>query len=162
MSDQKIQGLKGDPEVTRREFLAKGTKLLGFVPLLGLFSGSLFRLRPDFYKKAWPGRDFSADLVTVYKMVPLSGLKYGKAEAHHMANKIFPSIDAARACRPHKGFLYGLKAVPLPGALVNGVDGAALFCGRKDLDQRIRTDRHHWQHLGVDIDTVFGVVMKNA
>ena len=75
MSDQEIHGLKGDSEVTRREFLATGTKLLGFVPLLGFFSGSLFRLRPDFYKKAGQSRDFSGDLVTVYKKLARSGLK---------------------------------------------------------------------------------------
>jgi hypothetical protein len=30
-------------------------------------------------------------------MVPLPGRKYDKAELRHMANKIFPSIEAARA-----------------------------------------------------------------
>jgi hypothetical protein len=79
----------------------------------------------------------------------------------HMANKIFPSIAAARARRPHRGFLYGLKSVPLPRSLINGMDQYALFCNRKDFDQRVRADRHHWQRLGVDVDTVFGIV-KNA
>jgi hypothetical protein len=94
-------------------------------------------------------------------MVPLPGLKYGKAEMRHMANKVFASIEAARARRPHKGFLYGLKPVPLPASLVNGMNHYALFCNRKDFDQRVRTDRHHWQHLGIDVSAVFDTV-KNA
>lgn len=93
-------------------------------------------------------------------MVQLPGLKYGKAELRHMANKIFPSIEAARARRPHKGFLYGLKIVTLPSALVGGVDRGTLFCDRKDFDQRVRRDRHHWRNLGVDADAVFGTVMN--
>ena len=155
-----VDGVSGRP-LDRRGFLQATAKFLLAVPFLGLFSGSLLRLRPDFHQKAWPQRDVSAGPITVYKMVPLPGLKYGKAEMAHMANKIFPSIEAARARRPHGGFLYGLKTVPLPGSLVGGIDAYTLFCNRKDFDQRVRTDRHHWQRLGVDVDIVFGVI-KNA
>jgi hypothetical protein len=91
-------------------------------------------------------------------MVPLPGRKYGKAETSHMANKIFPSMEAARARRPHAGFVYGLKTVPLPPSLVKGLDAYSLFCNRKDFDQRVRRDLHHWQSLGLDVNAVFGVV----
>ena len=154
----KPHGPAGDSPVTRREFVATAAKLLAAIPFLGFFSGSAFGAQPDSYESAWQRRDCSADPVTVYKMVPLPGYKYGKAEARHMANKIFPSIEAARAHRPHRGFVYGLKAVPVPRPLVNGMDQCALFCGRKDFDQRVHADRYHWQSLDIDITAVFDVV----
>jgi hypothetical protein len=134
---------------------------LGSLSIFGFLRRSFLKLKPDFYEKALQRRDFSGPSATVYKMVPLPGRKYDKAETHHMANKIFPSIEAARARRPHRGFLYALKAVPLPRLLVNGMDQYTLFCNRKDFDQRVRRDLHHWQALGIDTDAVFGVV-RNA
>jgi hypothetical protein len=131
---------------------------LGSLSIVGLLRRSLFKLQPDFYVKALQRRDFSGISATVYKMVPLPGRKYDKAETNHMANKIFPSIEAARARRPHRGFLYGLKAVPLPRPLVNGMDQYTLFCHRKDFDQRVRRDLHHWQALGVEVSAVFDVI----
>jgi hypothetical protein len=38
------------------------------------------------------------------------------------------------------------------------MDQYTLFCHRKDFDQRVRRDLHHWQALGVDVNAVFGVV----
>jgi hypothetical protein len=157
----KAHGPAGDRPVTRREFVTTAAKFLGAIPFLGFFSGRVFGSQIDFYENAWQRRDCSADPVTVYKMVPLPGRKYDKAETRHMANKIFPSIDAARARRPHRGFLYGLKPVPLPRSLVNGMDQQALFCTRKDFDQRVHADRHHWRNLDIDITAVFDVV-RNA
>ena len=150
-----------DCPVTRREFFSTAAKFFCAIPFVGFFNGSVFGSQSDFYEKAWQRRDCSADPVTVYKMVPLPHRRYDKAEARHMANKIFPSLGAARAHRPHRGFLYGLKPVPLPPVLVNGMDVDTLFCGRKDFDQRVRTDQHHWHSLGVDIDGVFDLV-RNA
>jgi hypothetical protein len=158
MFGHKPYGPAGDSPVTRREFVTTAAKFLGAIPFLGFFSNSVFGSQPDFYEKAWERRDCAADPVTVYKMVPLPGLKYGKAETRHMANKIFPSIEAARARRPHGGFLYGLKTVPLPRPLINGMDGQALFCGRKDFDQRVHADHHHWRDLDIDTTAVFNVV----
>jgi len=48
--------------------------------------------------------------------------------------------------------------VPLPRSMVNGMDQYTLFCHRKDFDQRVGRDLHHWQSLGVDVNAVFGVV----
>jgi hypothetical protein len=158
MFGQKAHGPAGKSEVTRREFVATGIGFLGSLSIVGLLSRSFLKPKSDFYEKALRGRDFSGISATVYKMVPLPGRKYDKAETNHMANKIFPSIEAARARRPHRGFLYGLKAVPLPRSLVNGMDQYTLFCHRKDFDQRVRRDLHHWQALGVDVNAVFGVV----
>ena len=93
-------------------------------------------------------------------MVPLPGIKYNTAERRHMSNKIFPSIDAARAHRPHRGFVYGLKAVPLSNLSVHGMDTYTLFCNRKDFDQRVLSDGHYWQRLGIDMNAVFSVVMS--
>jgi hypothetical protein len=154
-----IHGISSEP-LDRRGFLQTAATLLAAIPFLGFFGNSPFKLRLGFYQKAWLCRDFSASPITVYKMVPLPGVKYDNAEIRHMANKIFPSIDAARARRPHRGFVYGLKAVPLPRALTCGMDESALFCSRKDFDQRVRKDRRHWQNLGVDADAVFGTVMN--
>jgi hypothetical protein len=151
-------GPAGQSPVTRREFVATGVSFLGFLSVFGLLKRSLFRPEPGFYEKALQHRDFSGSSVTVYKMLPLPGRKYDNAELRHMANKIFPSIDAARARRPHRGFIYGLRAVPLPPSLVNGMDQYTLFCHRKDFDQRVRRDLHHWQALGVNVNAVFGVV----
>jgi hypothetical protein len=150
-----------DQPLDRRGFLQAAAKFLAAIPFLGFFSGSAFASQSDFYEKAWERRDCAADPVTVYKMVPLPGLKYGKAETRHMANKIFPSIEAARARRPHGGFLYGLKAVPLPRPLINGMDEQTLFYNRKDFDQRVHADRHHWRDLDIDTTAVFDVV-RNA
>ena len=105
-------------------------------------------------------RNLDRDPISVYKMVPLPSIKYDNAEMRHMANKIFPSVAAARARRPHRGFIYGLKTVPLPRSLINGTDQNTLFCSRKDFDQRVRADRRHWQRLGIDVDTVFSTVMN--
>ena len=158
MFGHKTHGPAGNKDVTRREFLSTGLTFLGAIPLLGFFGGLL--LRPT--RSSWLKTLNSSDgVVTVYKMVPLPGIKYDKAEICHMANKIFPSIAAAHAHRPHRGFLYGLKAVPLPRSLVNDTNGNVLFCGRKDFDQRVRTDQHLWRHLGVDVAAVFSIV-KNA
>jgi len=151
----------GSEPLNRRHFLRTTAKFLAALPLFGLFGASLLKLRPSFYQKAWLRRDFSANPVTVFKMVPLPGVKYGNAEIRHMANKIFPSIDAARARRQHPGFLYGLKKIVLPRSQTNGMDEYTLFCGRKDLDARVASDRRHWQRLGIDIDQVFSVI-RNA
>jgi hypothetical protein len=145
-------------QVTRRGFLVTGVSFLGSLSMFGLLNRSFLKSQPSFYKKALQNRDFSGSPATVYKMVPLPNHKYDKADINHMANKIFPSIEAARARRPHHGFVYGLKTVPLPRSLVNGMDQYALFCHRKDFDQRVRRDLHHWQSLGVDVNAVFGVV----
>jgi hypothetical protein len=155
-----IDGVSGQP-LDRRGFLQTAAKLLVTIPFFGFFSSSLLKSHVDLFQKARLCRDSSPDPVTVYKMVPLTGVKYDNAEIRHMANKIFPSIAAARARRPHRGFLYGLKVVPLPASLVNGMDGYTLFCNRKDFDRRVRTDQHHWQRLGVDVNAVLSVV-KNA
>jgi hypothetical protein len=163
MFGHKSHGPAGESPVTRREFVATSIGFLGSLSIFGLLSRSFLKLKlkPDFYDKALQRRDFSGPSATVYKMVPLPGHKYDKAELRHMANKIFPSIEAARARRPHRGFLYGLRAVPLPCSLVNGMDQHKLFCHRKDFDQRVRRDLHHWQALGIDTAAVFGVV-RNA
>ena len=145
-------------EVTRREFLTAGAKILGLASLIGFVGRSVFQFGRNFYQKAWLRRNLTAGSVTVYKMVALPGRTYAKCDPKHMANKIFPSIEAARARRQHAAFLYGLKRIDLPSALVNGMDQRALFCGRKDLDVRVATDRRHWQRLGIDIDAVFHVV----
>ena len=158
MFGHKSHGPAGERPVTRREFVATAAQFLAAIPFFGFFSRSAFGFQADFYEDAWQRRDCAADPVTVYKMVPLPGCKYDKAETRHMANKIFPSIEAARARRPHRGFLYGLKPVPLPRSLVNGMDRDALFCSRKDFDQRVNTDRHHWRNLDIDTTAVFDVV----
>jgi hypothetical protein len=160
MFGYKAHGPTEGKDVTRREFLASGAQYLGFISL-GVFGSSLFRSAHSSQQKSGRNLNSPDEVVTVYKMVPLPRIKYDKAEINHMANKIFPSIAAAHAHRPHRGFLYGLKAVPLPNLLVVGTNQNTLFCGRKDFDQRVRTDRRYWQHLGVDTDAVFGVV-KNA
>jgi hypothetical protein len=158
MSGYRTHGPAGKSEITRREFVATGVGFLGSLSIFGLLRQSYLKSQPNFYEKALQGRDFFGAPATVYKMVPLPGHKYDKAEMNHMANKIFPSIEAARARRPHRGFVYGLKAVPLPRSLINGMDQYTLFCHRKDFDQRVRRDLHHWQNLGVDVNAVFGVV----
>ena len=158
MFGHKTHGPAGNKEVTRREFLAIGTKFLGAIPLLGFFGSLLLRPTRSSLVKTLSSSD---GMVTVYKMVPLLSIKYNKAEIRHMANKIFPSIEAAKAHRPHHGFLYGLKPVPLPVSMIGGADKQVLFANRKDFDQRVLSDRRYWQHLGVDVNTVFGVV-KNA
>jgi hypothetical protein len=154
-------GNRGKPAVTRRVFLTTAATFIGTIPILGLIGRSLLPLRRNSYQQAAARHDLCSDPISVYKMVPLPGIKYDKAEMRHMANKIFPSVAAARARRPHRGFLYGLKPIALPRSLTNGMDQCALFCNRKDFDQRVRADRRHWQRLGVDVDTVFSVV-RNA
>ncbi len=144
--------------MTRRDFLYSAARLFSLIPLLPFLGQRLIHGGRDFCQRTLLHQDFQSEIITVYKMVPLPGRKCDKAEVRHMANKIFPSIEAARARRPHRGFLYGLKPVPLPRSLVNGMDEQALFCGRKDFDQRVHADRHHWQNLGIDITAVFDVV----
>ncbi len=161
MFDRITTGLRGIERINRRQFLYTGFGLFGVGSLLAFLRLPQLSLQSNFYQRALARRDFSGGPIPVYKMVPLPGIKYGNAERRHMANKIFPSVAAARAQRPHRGFLYGLKPVPLPATLVNGMDGYTLFCNRNDFDQRVRTDRHHWQRLGVGVNAVFGVV-KNA
>jgi hypothetical protein len=161
MFGQKAHGPTGSKEVTRRGFLITGATFLGAIPLLGFIGGSFFRLHQSFYQKAWRNRNLAGKPVTVFKMVPLPNCRYANADLPHMANKIFPSIEAARARRQHKAFFYGLKQIDLPRPLVNGMDGYTLFCDRKDLDYRVRTDRRHWQRLGIDVDSVFSMV-RNA
>lgn len=161
MFGYKAHGPTVSKEVTRREFLASGVQYLSFIPLLGFFRSSLFRPSHSSLQKLGRNLDSPDDVVTVYKMAPLAGTKYGKAEMNHMANKIFPSIKAAKAHRPHKGFLYGLKAVPLPASLISGMDKYALFGSRKDFDRRVLSDRQHWQLLGIRTNAIFSIV-KNA
>jgi hypothetical protein len=155
---QTFTNVVSDQALDRRGFLQTAARFLVSIPLLGFFGSSLLKLHPDLCQKASSPQTFSAGPITVYRMVPLPGLKYDKAETRHMANKIFPSIEAARARRPHRGFLYGLKAVSLPCSLINDTAQGTLFCNRKDFDQRVRTDRRHWQNLGVNVDAVFGIV----
>jgi hypothetical protein len=154
-------GLRGVERINRRQFLYTGFGLFGVGSLLAFLRLPQFSLRSDFYQKALARRDLNSGPITVYKMVPLPGIKYGNAERRHMANKIFANIEAARAHRPHRGFLYGLKPIPLPAALVNGMDQCTLFYSRKDFDQRVRTDQRHWQRLGIGVNAVFDTV-KNA
>jgi hypothetical protein len=161
MFGQQPHGPAGNKEVTRREFLANGVQFLGLIPLLGFFGSFLFRPTHSSLQRLGRSLDSPDDVLTVYKMVPLLGIKYNKAEIGHMANKIFPSIEAAHAHRPHRGFLYGLKAVPLPNSIVGGMDKDTLFYNRKDFDQRVLSDKHYWQRLGVNVSVIFGVV-KNA
>jgi hypothetical protein len=158
MFGYKAHGPAGEREISRRDFVATSVGFLGSLFVLGLLRRSFLKPKPDFYTKALQNRDFSGGSATAYKMVPLPGHKYDKAETSHMANKIFPSIEAARARCPHRGFQYALKAVPLPRSLVNGMDEYTLFCHRKDFDRRVRRDLHHWQNLGLDVNAVFGVV----
>jgi hypothetical protein len=161
MFGHKLRGGTGNETVTRREFLATGAKLASAIPILGFLGDPLFQLRLNFYQKAWLRRNLPGDPITVYKMVALPGRTYAKADPKHIANKIFPTIEAARARRQHKAFFYGLKRIDLPRTLVNGMDKYTLFCNRKDFDCRVATDRRHWQRLGVNIDAVFTVV-RNA
>jgi hypothetical protein len=161
MFGRKPHGPAGNETVTRREFFTATAKLLGALPILGFLGGPLFQLRLNFYQKAWLRRNLTGEPISVYKMVALPGRRYAKADPKHMANKIYPSIEAARARRQHQAFFYGLKRIDLPRTLVNGMDSYTLFCGRKDFDCRVATDRRHWQRLGVNVDAVFTVV-RNA
>jgi hypothetical protein len=161
MFGHKAHGPAGNEEVTRREFLTTGAKIVGLIPLLGFFTGSLFQLRLNFYQKAMLRRNLAGEPITVYKMVPLPGRRYAKADPKHMANKTFPSIDAARARRQHAAFFYGLKRIDLPRTVVNGHDKYTLFCGRNDWDVRVAKDRRHWQKLGINLNSVSNTV-RNA
>jgi hypothetical protein len=151
-------GPAGKREVNRRQFLSLLGSAFGASALFGLFGRAPAPVRSNFYRRAWRQRDFNGEPITVYKMVALPGRKYAKADGPHMANKIFPSLEAARARRQHQAFVYGLKRIELPRPLVNGMDRDTLFCGRKDLDCRVAKDRRHWQRLGVDIEVVFRMV----
>lgn len=154
-------GLRGVERINRRQFLYAGFGLFGVGSLLAFLRVPQLSPRSNFYQKALARRDLSGGPITVYKMVPLPGREYAKADAPHMANKLFPSIEAARARRQHKAFFYGLKRLDLPRSLVNGMDGDTLFCSRKDLDCRVAKDRRHWQRLGIDVEAVFRM-MRNA
>ncbi len=154
-------GLRGVERINRRQFLYTGLGLFGVGSLLAFFRLPQLSLQSNFYQRALARRDLSGGPITVYKMVPLPRCEYSKADAPHMANKIFPSIEAARARRQHTAFLYGLKCIDLPRTLVNGMGSYTLFCTRKDFDYRVATDRRHWQRLEVDVDTVFNVI-RNA
>ncbi len=161
MFDYKTSEPRGEQPTNRRQFLYSLGSLFSAGTLLGLFGGPLFQLRHNSYQKALLRRSLTGGPITVYKMVPLPGVRYNKAETRHMANKIFPSIEAAKSHRPHRGFLYGLKPIHLAAAVVNGRDAYALFGNRKDFDQRVLSDRLHWQRLGIKQSAVFGIV-KNA
>ncbi len=160
MFDHITTGPRGIERINRRQFLYTVFGLFGAGSLLAFLRLPQLSLQSNFYQRASARRDLSGAPITVYKMVPLPGIKYGNAERRHMANKIFASIEAARAHRPHRGFLYGLKPVLLPAALVNGMDQHTLFCTRKDFDQRVRTDQRHWQRLGIGMNAVFDIVMN--
>jgi hypothetical protein len=158
MFGQKLHGPTGKQKVNRRQFLYSFTSLAGIGGLLAFFGPTRFAVRLNFYQKALLRRDYTAGPVVVYKMVPLPDQEYSKADPKHMANKIFPTVEAARARRQHKAFFYGLKPVPLPRTLINGMDKYTLFCNRSDFDYRVAKDRRHWQKLGIKLDSVFNVV----
>jgi hypothetical protein len=88
----------GPAIVNRRRFL-RGVSLLGIASVFGLLRTSLThaQLRLNFYQKAWARRNFTAKPIIVYKMVALPDRRYCNADLGHMANKVFPSIEAARA-----------------------------------------------------------------
>lgn len=146
----------------RRKFL-RGGLFLGFSLMSGLLGRALVATgQPlNFYERAMLRRNLGGPPIKVYKMVPLSGRHYSPTDLRHMTNKIFPSIDAARARRQHKAFFYGLREIHLPRPLVNGMDHYTLFCGRKDWDVRGPIDARHWRRLGINISTARNVI-RNA
>ncbi len=154
------QKLGTNGQITRRKFLCRAGTLLGFSVAGAFIIRRLFPVAPASYNKGPKQRDFSAAPITVYKMVPLPGYRYYNADRGHMANKIFPSIEAARARRQHPAFFYGLKQVELAPSLVNRVGASDFFGGRKDMDVRVAADRRHCQKLGIDVDNIFEVVTK--
>lgn len=149
------------PRISRRTFV----RCLGVLTVGTLATHSLvrqaFAVAGDWYRRALLTRNFNAARITVYKMVPLPGYRYSKADLAHMANKIFPTPEAALARRQHATFFYGLKAVSLPRSAVNGLNRQILFLTRKDFDARGKTDRRHWTRLGISVDTAFQIV-RNA
>jgi hypothetical protein len=145
-------------ELTRRTFLRSlGVLAVGAVAVNAWVRRAL-ATAGDWYQRVMMLRDFSGPAVTVYKMVPLAGRRYSRADLGHMANKIFPTAEAALARRQHALFFYGLKAVELPRSAVNGFDKWILFLKRKDFDARGHTDRRHWTRLGISVDTAFQFV----
>jgi hypothetical protein len=146
------------PSVSRRAFI----RALGFVGTGIVLTHWLVRralaAAGDWYRRALLQRDFNGPAVTVYKMVPLSGVRYSKADLAHMEHKIFPSIEAARRCRTHQAFFYGLKAVQLPRSATNGLAKQPLFLTRKAFEPRGRIDRRHWTRLGVSVDNIVSLV----
>ncbi len=161
MFDRITTASRGLERINRRQFLYAGFGLIGVGSLLAFFRLPQLSLQSNFYRRALARRDLSGGPIPVYKMVPLPGCKYSKADAPHMANKIFPSLEAARGRRQHKAFFYGLKRIDLARSLVNGMGSDTLFCSRRDLDYRVAKDRRHWRRLGVDMEAVFRVV-RNA
>jgi hypothetical protein len=157
---QDTHGTSGKHTLSRRHFLRKAASLLGLFSVSGFVVHQFFTAKPKLHQNTSPSNDAPPELLTVYKMVPLRGREYMNAARHHMANKIFPSIEAARARRPHRGFFYGLKPVRLPSALVNNIDVRKLFNGRKDLDLRVVSDRLYCEKLGVEISSIFEIVKK--
>jgi hypothetical protein len=148
--------------ITRRRFLYTGASLFGLTILGGFIGRSLLAVPAisNFYTRALSDRNLAGPAITVYKMVPLAGCRYAKADVTHMASKIFPNIEAARARRQHARFFYGLKSVTLTAAQVNGMDAWKLFCGRKDWDARVAGDVTHWQRLGINTTTIWRAVQR--
>jgi hypothetical protein len=148
----------GQAGVTRRAFV----RTLGVLSSGALLTNWMIRralaAAGDWYRRALLTRNFSGSAVVVYKMVPLSGCRYSKADLAHMENKIFPTPEAALARRTHAMQFFGLKPVSIPRAMTNGLGQQVLFLKRKDFDARGKRDRQHWTKLGVSVDNVFLIV----
>jgi hypothetical protein len=120
------------PPLSRRAFVrSAGVLVVGLVAINSVVRHAL-AAAGDWYRRVMRLRNFSGPAVTVYKMAPLPGCRYSKADLAHMTNKIFPSPEAALARRQHAMFFYGLKAVSLPRSATNGFDGRVLFLSRKE------------------------------
>jgi hypothetical protein len=123
--------------VSRRCFLRQSAVAAGLLAVGGL--GSLVATREQ-----------------IWRVRPIPGIKYSRADLAHFRYKIYPSVAAAKGRLPHRGLRYQVERFDM--ALPDTVTIHALFGGRKDLDFRVASDVKYVQGLGLDAEVVAGLV----
>lgn len=102
-----------------------------FVRTLGAFLGLLFVPLHQ-----WIGRGLLSQ--TVFRMLPVPGIRYSRADWNHMKNRLFSSRRALVDELPHRGFIFAVEEKPV---LLSRAELDQLFSGRASLDNRRVQDR---------------------
>ena len=74
----------------------------------------------------------------VFRMRPLSGVRYSRAAWNHMNNRLFASRAELVSELPHRGMVFAIEQVPVS---LSAAELEKLFGGRPSLDKRRIKDR---------------------
>lgn len=108
-------------QISRRGFVARVTVLLSFL------------LIPHY---RWLLKNLSKQ--RIFRMQPVIGVRYSRADWNHMKNSVFISREALVAELPHRGLVFAIEQLPVS---LSREELDLLFGGRASLDERHLRDR---------------------